>query len=189
MPSAPRSPSLVRRHSVVSACARSAARWPPEPVTCSSAAPALAGSGRRTPTCTRSNSRYTRRSLRWRQRTMSGSWSSSAIASAGLGVAATISMSPTVSWPRRSEPPALAHATPGTDRSRSRIGPASMTARPSGMRGTVRRKIGQRAGNRRSIDSLEARDGAGRRDRQPQPPGRRQTWRRARGEAPRAVQW
>ncbi len=51
-------------------------------------------------------------------------------------------MSPTMSWPRRSEPTGMAHATPGTPRSASSTGSAMSTARPSGTRGMRARSAG-----------------------------------------------
>ena len=66
------------------------------------------------------------------------------MASAGCDVAATISMSPTMSCPRRSDPTGSAHATPGTSRSRSSTASATAVARPSGTRGVSARRLGQR---------------------------------------------
>jgi len=64
---------------------------------------------------------------------------------AGSVADATISISPTRSSPRRSEPLSIGESTPGVSRSRSRTGSAMATARESEMRGMAVRNPGSAA--------------------------------------------
>ena len=80
------------------------------------------------PICTRSVSKYSRRGPRCRQRVMSGIASAASNATNGSSAGATISMSPTESCPRLSDPTGSAHRIPGCPRSSLRNGSASAFA-------------------------------------------------------------
>ena len=76
---------------------------------------------------------------------MSGSSRRASKTPSGSSVGARISISPTMSCARRSDPTGSAQGTPGICRRTDRIGCASAVARPSGIKGTAARNDGSAA--------------------------------------------